>query len=759
MKIYLKILISQAMNLLFQKKVLEMELFIHLEVNAEIKGSVKIKPFQSEINNQKIINVIPEVEAYTGVLFKWTFNPALENGNISNTYPFIYIPPNNLKYGVNYQFNLQMYEAGLEDSAATVFISVTTDIPPECTSFNITEDTGGKYILTGVGCNSDTSLIIIYQYGFVNAKNAIIPLTLPLYTTPVDIKIPSKIDTLALIVCDLTGTCRYYISDVPVSQNSRQLDDTDILVNFAADTVDSDYIPSSIIYYAGIVTEEATYNYLFDTNFEFFSKEEFDSFTFSTFLSTMQALLESSYFVNTTVSDNILANVTLSILDVISNFTISITQEQGDFIIEILAPYLSRIDFDVLREIYEIVAESQMTDVLLDGYASCYDGVSTIYRYRNSGDSFRNTSILAGNSSISFYNISGFNDTDVLDIYFTKFAQNDDFFEITFYVTGSFEDYALVLNGESNATAITVEDNVIAQIEGNFNNGTNYKCEYLDGNSWSSSGCNVEDVNENYVTLTLSHLSTFRIQVDEGKSCDVGAGPIATMSVIIFLMIFLIIIFVLSDKKVDHPSVSNSFLLLYPLTSVFIQQAKLRRAVVLMQILTSELLMLTLIGAFHNHFDSPEDKTDNDFDNYYGFQLSRGAAAWALTQAFTIPIFILNAFILKGKPYYLITIPVCIFITVGCFCGLIVMTVFYCLGWTEYWITNWLIFLLFDIATLEIIYSLVLSLFIKVDAYTPTEKDSPTSKPKKDIDKDLSTRRQPEEKEESEYEIIVHQDL
>ncbi|OMJ66078.1 hypothetical protein SteCoe_37208 [Stentor coeruleus] len=474
----------------------------------------------------------------------------------------------------------------------------------------------------------------------------------------------------------------------------------------------------------------------------------------------MQALIESSYFVNTTVSDEILANITLSLLDVISNYTLQITKEQGDFIFEILAPYISRIDFDILQEIYKIVAESQMTDILLDGYVSYYDGVSTVYRYRNSGDSLRNTNISAGNSSISFYNISGFNDTDVLDIYFTKFAQNDDFFEITFYVTGSFEDYALVLNGESNATAITVEDNAIAQIEGNFNNGTNYKCEYLDGNSWSSSGCNVKDVNENYVTLTLEHFSTFRIQVDEGKSCDVGAGPIATMSVIIFLMIFLIIIFVLSDKKVDHPSVSNSFLLLYPLTSVFIQQAKLRRAVVLMQILTSELLMLTLIGAFHNHFDSPEDKTDNDFDNYYGFQLSRGAAAWALTQAFTIPIFILNAFILKGKPYYLITIPVCIFITVGCFCGLIVMTVFYCLGWTEYWITNWLIFLLFDIATLEIIYSLVFSLFIKVDAYVPTEKDSPTNKSKKDIDKDLSTRRQPREEEEEEseeYEIIANQ--
>jgi hypothetical protein len=42
------------------------------------------------------------------------------------------------------------------------------------------------------------------------------------------------------------------------------------------------------------------------------------------------------------------------------------------------------------------------------------------------------------------------------------------------------------------------------------------------------------------------------------------------------------------------------------------------------------------------------------------------------------------------------------------------MTVYYCKAWTEYWITNWLIFLLFDIATLEILYALILSSFIKI---------------------------------------------
>ncbi|OMJ69112.1 hypothetical protein SteCoe_33249 [Stentor coeruleus] len=731
---------------------------IDMEINENIKGGVKIKPFQGPVNNELAVIIIPEVEAYPGIFFKWTFSPALEVSDIDITQSFMYIPPNSLKYSINYQLTLQMYEFGKEDSAATGFIVITRDAPPQCGSFTVTEGNDGKLKLEIVECSDNTSLVLAYQYGFINKRGTIIPLTIPLYTTPVELRVPNYVKTLELTVCDTMETCSSYTADVPDIQNSRQLDESDLLVSIAADIIDSDYIPSSIIYYAGIVTEEATYNYLFDVNFAYFAAEEFDSFTFNIFLSTMQALIESSYFTNTTVSDDILTNVTISLLDYITAYSNPITQDQADFIFNLLAPYISRIDFDTLKTIYEIVADSQMSNMLLNGNINYTDGVSTIFRYRNSGDGLRNTDIVAGNNLISFYNISGFNDTDVLDIYFTKFPQDYDFFEIIFYVTGSYESYALVLNSESNATTITVEDNVIAQIEGNYDNGTNYKCEYLDGNSWSSSGCNVEDVNENYAILTLMHLSTFRIKVDEGKNCDVGAGPIATMSVIIFLMIFLIIIFVLSDKKVDHPSVNNSFLLLYPLTSVFIQQAKSRRAVIVIQILTSEILMLTLIGAFHNYFDSPEDKTDNVFDNYYGFQLSRGAAAWALTQAFTIPIFILNAFILKGKPYYLITIPVCIFITVGCFCGLIVMTVFYCLGWTEYWIANWLIFLLFDIATLEFIYALVFSRFIKVNAYEAVSKDSSVKTPNDSQKDDLSTRRQPEVQEDSDdYEIIADQ--
>lgn len=379
---------------------------------------------------------------------------------------------------------------------------------------------------------------------------------------------------------------------------------------------------------------------------------------------------------------------------------------------------------------------------------------------RDSGDNLGTTEITGGKSIVQFFNISGFSDTDVIDIYFSKFTQDMDYFEITFFLTGSYESYSLKLNDNNTVTEITVGDNITAQIEGIFDNGTDYKCEYLNEDSWSTDGCNVEKVDDNYVILSLEHLSTFRIQEDDSsKTCDVGAGPIATMSVTIFLMIFLSIIFILSDAKTSTSSVTNSFLLLYPLTTIFIQQPKSRRAVLAMQILTSELLMLTLIGAFTNHFDGPESKTDNGFDNYYGFQLSRGAAAWALTQAFTIPIFILNAYTLKGKSYHMITIPVCIFITLGCFCGLVVMTHYYCLGWTEYWIANWLIFLLFDIATLEIIYALTLSCFIKIDSYQTTEKDSPKKETKKESsssDDNIATRRpQGKQDESDDYEIIA----
>jgi hypothetical protein len=213
----------------------------------------------------------------------------------------------------------------------------------------------------------------------------------------------------------------------------------------------------------------------------------------------------------------------------------------------------------------------------------------------------------------------------------------------------------------------------------------------------------------------LYHLSVFRI-VEDDNLCETGRGPIATISLLSFIMIIFGTVFFLTDNKVFSFTSQATFLKICPLTSIFLPQNSPRRTAMILQLLTSEMLLLTLIGALMYYFDSPEDRTSYVFDKYYGFQLSRGAIAWALCQVYTVPIFFSNSLVLKYTKFkltYILTIVISIVIACGCMAGVIIMTVKYCGGWTELWIVNFLIFTLFDWATLEIIYSVVAWLLLR----------------------------------------------
>lgn len=181
------------------------------------------------------------------------------------------------------------------------------------------------------------------------------------------------------------------------------------------------------------------------------------------------------------------------------------------------------------------------------------------------------------------------------------------------------------------------------------------------------------------------------------------------------MMIVLGLILFFTDRKIVNSESWNNFLAICPLTSIFLPQKCLRRTAILLQILASEMLLLTIIGGLMYYFDSPEDKTSYTFDKYYGFQLSRGAIAWTLCQVYTLPIFILNSLAFRYKNLkfpYIVTIITSIVIAFGCLAGIIVMTLKYCGGWTEFWIVNFLIFTLFDWATLEMIYSIIIWLLL-----------------------------------------------
>ncbi|OMJ73257.1 hypothetical protein SteCoe_28099 [Stentor coeruleus] len=194
----------------------------------------------------------------------------------------------------------------------------------------------------------------------------------------------------------------------------------------------------------------------------------------------------------------------------------------------------------------------------------------------------------------------------------------------------------------------------------------------------------------------------------ESASCFPGSGPISCMSVLIFLSIILSVVFAFVDKNVKKfPSTKFVPFLIHTLTSLFYKQPKKRRLLLCLTIFTSELIMLTIIGGIYAYYDSPTERYNKVFEDYYGRLLYKGATGWALAQAGIIPIFFLTFYSIGNKNIVKANIAVCVIMIFLCFGAIVGMTVKYCIGYSIYWTANFLIFILFDVLVMQPIYTII----------------------------------------------------
>ena len=311
--------------------------------------------------------------------------------------------------------------------------------------------------------------------------------------------------------------------------------------------------------------------------------------------------------------------------------------------------------------------------------------------------------------------------SDVFDLSFAHFKFSDEIFNLNITKSGTYQNYSLNLLSQNQDSIVSVSSYISLIIAGSFSSSSRYQCLELKDGNWESGNCSVYQVSSENITLHFKSDSVYFVTPKTIINCDLGFGPIATMSVLIFLMIVLSLIFFVIDKVVKEvPVLLYKSLLVYPLTGLFFKQPNPFRAALVTQLLTCELLMLALIGASHQYFDNPTEPNNFTFADYYLSQMSRGAAAWALCQVFTFPIYFINAYnVHKSQKLHYITIPVCIIITFLCFGAIVAMTTQYCAGITIYWIINFLIFLLLDLATLQIIYALIITYLLQRRFITP----------------------------------------
>lgn len=199
----------------------------------------------------------------------------------------------------------------------------------------------------------------------------------------------------------------------------------------------------------------------------------------------------------------------------------------------------------------------------------------------------------------------------------------------------------------------------------------------------------------------------------EDASCSVGSGPVASMSVLTFIVLVFPLCLLNSDRKVKvFPPTCCSCLVLHPLTGLFYKQPFSRRSIQLLTLCTSELAMLALIGGLYAYYDTPTSNYDATFEDYYGRQVFKGATGWALAQVIAIPLYFATFYMMeKGnlKNIIIFFSTIVIFLSFGAIVG---MTAYYCVGYSIYWTANFLIFLAVDLFVMQTLFSIVAIFFM-----------------------------------------------
>ena len=207
---------------------------------------------------------------------------------------------------------------------------------------------------------------------------------------------------------------------------------------------------------------------------------------------------------------------------------------------------------------------------------------------------------------------------------------------------------------------------------------------------------------------------TFVTEEFEIKSdyCEFSIVTLCIMGALIFLLLVCSVVFHLADKNiVDGNAEYRDYLdrnrLYHPLISLFVRQPTQRRLINSVQLLVGDLSLFTLIGLIYFYYDTPSERYDKNFTDFYSRQLYKGATGWAFAQAISMSLFLFKLYSItqpKIRMYFYVT---CFIVTI-LDTGLIIwMSVIYCKGYIMFWTVNFLIFMVIDLILIQSLLALL----------------------------------------------------
>ncbi|OMJ74554.1 hypothetical protein SteCoe_26485 [Stentor coeruleus] len=670
-------------------------LTLELIIDSSLKGDVQLESLEGIISNRVPIKLLSKIVSNEDSIFLWEFDPKTTSTKTINlNKSFLEIPADYLDYGKTYEIKLTM--TSKIDNKSTYSLSfITRSARPTCDSLKSTKS-NDLYSLEGYKCVSPTGTTLLYYFGVKSSEGIIDWITPESSLSLASIRVKSNTKFVVMKICDDYECSEIYSNSLPKS-----IRDLGVLEDFEAEIQNPASTPSAIVYYAPLADSLITYNYILTINEFYFSTAIISSSTLDIYISCLRSLCENQNYVSISVLDY-LANFTTSI---VNQLTEDILSEQVTQIIEIFEPNMQLMDFTKVSILTNLLGVKLLAASLPGMDPFIYVSDCNIYSERMLSDRVNLLSTIElDKSSIVLNENFQINETYVYDILVVIYNFTEPVFDITFYKSGTYESFSLVLDSEQTEIEIPTNDSIVVEIEGSFDTTLDYHClNLLDDNTWDTVGCTINSITNTKVSVSISYQSTFKVS-KVIYPCGIGRGPVIAMGIIISLFLTLTMFFVYNDYNTEKISKISSILLIYPYSSLFFEQQFYRRAILSLQFLCNYLILYCLIGVLELYYNDPENMSKKPYGDYYESSIYPGAIAWGITQGVVIPFFILNSIYLRTTISFYIQAAIWFILDAASILGILYMTVTYCQVYTFYWIINILIFTGCQIV-LEVVYA------------------------------------------------------
>lgn len=657
---------------------------IEIYINSTITQEIQIDLISGKARHDISYYIIPKITASESAEFVWILTSSTSESIITSSYSYFEIPAFTLEAGELYQISLVLTDGGNIMNTTTV---LACNAPAVCDGISLTL-TGDVWTINMDQCidgdNEDYPLV--YQYSIVDNEGDEYWATLPVYNSQVDIKIFRGYTKIIGKVCDSLGDCNSYSTDI--GSGRRQLG---LITDFDNDITNPDNTPFAIIAYLKLLQNAEEFLHIYDTFYAFFSAETFDTYTIDLFISCVQAI----YSVKEYATVEIIIKTTEFISAVVESYNATLTYAQVSKIIQVSSEFASEIDPNTGKMLLDTMSKFSITDQAPTTSIILNNEIHYI-RCRLHGKDIKSFKAQNGKFKIKMPSDLDIHDLDVYEIYYFQYLFNGfDLSQLKLYRSGTYENSTLSLQSPAGislnfASPVTI---LLLNPSSDLNK---VQCTGYNDMNWTTKFCEIADD-----TILLYSPGIIAIRSSEQdnllrKICIYSLYGIFLLGCVICVLLFLY-----DRKETEEISKKKGILLLIPISSLMVKQAKHWRFLVMGQILATEAILMALTGGFIQYFHKSISFTLTG--------LLKLLIPLAITQIFSMFIFNVNfSYLKQGKVYYY-SLSISLFFTLASTIAILIFSFSADLNISFYWLITYCCLLFCDLFLIHPLYAWVLS--------------------------------------------------